>query len=305
MKHYFIVNPIAGGVDSTTDITNKAKEIFKDEPGDYEIIVTKKTNDATENVERLCKENEAKKEPDDLMFYACGGDGTCFEVLNGLVNHQHALFSIVPVGSCNDFLKSFPGYDFNDINKIVHGIEKQIDILKVNEYYSLNVCNIGFDADVNYDCVKNRAKYKTVKESYNAAIIKNLLKPIGTKVKVICDNKDYFEGKVLLMSYANGGYYGGSFHCAPYFKCDDGLLDVGIIKKVSRLTFAKLLKYYKIGTHYEQKGADKIMMHCYAKKVKVLAEKPLIVTIDGESFFWQEINIDIVPRAIRFVFPKM
>ena len=68
--------------------------------------------------------------------------------------------TIVPVGSCNDFLKSYPECDFSIIENLIDGEEKTIDVLKVNDRYSLNVANIGYDAKVNYDCVRFRYKYK-------------------------------------------------------------------------------------------------------------------------------------------------
>ena len=58
-----------------------------------------------------------------------------------------------------------------------------------------------------------------------------------------------FEGKSLLLALCNGEYYGGSYRCAPYAIQDDGLMEVSIVKKVSRLTFLRLVGGYKKGEH--------------------------------------------------------
>lgn len=304
MKHYFIVNPVAGTHDSTEYIKDEVNRIFENHSEDYVVYITHKICDATEYVHQVCIENEKSEKPEDIAFYACGGDGSSFEVLNGLVGFSHALFAVVPVGSCNDFLKSLPEYDFSSLENLVKGTEKTIDIIRVNEYYSLNVCNIGFDSKVNYDCVKNRKKHKNIKKAYNAAIIKNLLKPWNDKVQVCVDGKELYNGKVLLMSFANGEFYGGGYHCAPFAKIDDGLIDVCLVKKVSRLTFARLIPYYKNGTLHELNVAKRLTRTKKGKKITITSDKTLTVTIDGETFFWKNIDISILPKSLRLILPK-
>lgn len=304
MKHYFIINPIAGRNDSTEYITQEVERIFENRKEEYVVYITHKICDATDYVSKICMENEKSESPEDIVFYACGGDGSCFEVLNGLAGYKHALFTVVPVGSCNDFLKSFPEYDFSNLEDLVNGVEKQIDIIKINEYYSLNVCNIGFDSKVNYDCVANRKKYKTIKQAYNAAIIKNILKPWNDKVEIAMDSKVIFKGKLLLSAFANGNYYGGGYHCAPLAKVDDGLIDACIIKKVSRITFASLIKYFKDGTLLNKKQAKNIVTYKKGRKISITSDKTLTVTIDGESFFWKNIDINVVTKGLRFILPN-
>lgn len=304
MKHYFIVNPIAGRNDSTEYITNEVNRIFENRNEEHVIYITHKICDATDYVRLVCEENEKSDSPEDIVFYACGGDGSSFEVLNGLVGFPHALFAVVPVGSCNDFLKSFPEYDFSSLENLVNGVEKKIDIIKINEYYALNVCNIGFDAKVNYDCVINRQKHKNIKKAYNSAIIKNLLKPWNDKVEIIMDGKTLFKGKLLLSAFANGSFYGGGYHCAPLAKVDDGLLDACVIKKVSRLTFASLIKTFKNGKHLETKRTKNIITYKKGRKISITSDKTLVVTVDGESFFWKNIDINVVTKGLRFIMPN-
>lgn len=306
MKHCFIINPFAGRHDSSLELEESLKKIFENRNDTYDIYVTKGPNDATFEIKKRCSENETLDHPEDITFYICGGDGTCFEAVNGIVGFKYARMTIVPVGSCNDFLKSFPEYDFSNLESLINGNEKLIDVLKVNDKYSLNVANIGYDAKVNYDCVRFRHKYKTVKQSYNHAIVRNILKPLGDKVEVTIDNnRNIFNKKSLLLVIANGGYYGGGFHCAPFSRCDDGLLDIIIVKKVSIITFARLIKDYKAGTHLENKKFKNIITFDRTKKILIESPKELCLCLDGETFHTKKIEAEVMHKAIRFVFPKM
>lgn len=305
MKHIFIVNPFAGRKDSTNLFNELLPKIFENRDEEYEIYQTKGNNDATLEIKRRCIENEKLEQPEELTFYICGGDGTCFEAVNGIYGYPHARMTIVPIGSCNDFLKTFPGMNFMDIEALIEGEERRIDILKVNGKYSLNVANIGYDAKVNYDCVRFRHKYKTVKKSYNAAIVRNLLKPLGDQVTIYDeDNNVIFDKKALLMAFGNGGFYGGGYNCAPYASVEDGLFDMVIVKKVSIITFARLIKSYKAGLHLETPKFKKIITFKKLRKVIIEGKKELCLCLDGETFHSKRISLEIVSNAIRFVFPR-
>lgn len=304
MKHYFIINPIAGRHDSSETLEERIDKIFSERPDTYLIYITKGPNDATFFIKKTSIENEQSKNPEDITFYICGGDGTCFEAVNGIVGYPHSRMTIVPVGSCNDFLKVLKGYDFMNIEALVNGEEQNIDVLKVNDRYSLNVANIGFDAKVNYDCVRFRYKYKTVKQSYTHAIVRNLFKKLGDKVKITVDDNEVIDKTTLLMAFANGGFYGGGYNCAPLADVTDGLLDMVLVKKISVLTFAKLVKYYKAGKHVNNKRFEKIVTYKKCHKVTVESDDLLCLCLDGETFHMNKIDIEIVPQSVRFVFPK-
>ncbi len=307
MIHYFLINPIAGRNDSTETIEEKVKKIFDEgnNPNDsYMVHITEGPNDATIAIKKYCIENEARDNPIETTFYICGGDGTCFEAVNGIIGFPHARMTIVPVGSCNDFLKTLKGYDFMDIKSLINGEERKIDVLKANDFYALNVANIGYDAKVNYDCVRFRYKYKTVKQSYNHAIVRNLFKPLGDMVTITSNEEELYHQKALLMAFANGGYYGGGYNCAPKAVIDDGLLEMVVVKKVGILTFAKLIKYYKNGQHIDNPRFSKIITYRRLNSVTIESDKELCLCLDGETFHTKKVNIEIVPQALRFVFPK-
>ena len=82
MKHLFIVNPTAGGKDSTSEVRAKVEEAFSTREGQYEIYVTRAPLDATEKIKSEASTGEH------IRAYACGGDGTFNECISGAGAHR-------------------------------------------------------------------------------------------------------------------------------------------------------------------------------------------------------------------------
>ena len=142
MKYVFIINPNSGKKELKDSLLNDLEK-YK-EKLDYEIYISKKEKDATLYVDDYCKKNK-----EDIIFVACGGDGTINEVVNGAINHRNAIVTCYPCGSGNDFVKIYGGKEkFLNLENILSGIETKIDVMKVNDKYAVNVTNFGYDAEV-------------------------------------------------------------------------------------------------------------------------------------------------------------
>ncbi len=153
MKHIFVINPHAGKCDATDSIRQQINDLCLD--FDHEIYVTSAPGDATFYVQKYCKENPSKN----IRFYACGGDGTINEVVSGIVGQPNTEMTCYPSGSGNDYVKYFGGStEFLDIRRLVSGTVKQVDVMRVNDRYALNVCNFGFDAIVCKTMIQVRRK---------------------------------------------------------------------------------------------------------------------------------------------------
>lgn len=300
MKYYFILNPTAGSGIKGKEFLTRFEELKSKNEYDLNIYETVGVGDSTRFVAEIC----TKYPDEDICIFACGGDGTMNEVVTGVANYSNAILGIVPTGSCNDFLKSFNEYDFMDLEKQVNGTIINCDLLKVDEFYSLNVTNIGFDAKVNYDQIRLRPKYNNVKKAYNKAIINNILKPLGDKVKVTIDDEVVFDGKALLMAFGNGNFYGGGYNCTPCADVSDGLIDYQIIKKVSVITFAALIGKFKKGLIYGNPKYKRIAKSGKAKKIIVESPNTLTICIDGETIHRNKVTIEILKHKIRFILPK-
>ena len=89
-------------------------------------------------------------------------------------------------------------------------------------------------------------------------VLLTLLKPMGKTIHLTYvdeyGNTETIQKKLLLCLIANGGYYGGGFHCAPRASLDDGLLELICVDKISRLKFLSFFLGYRKGKHLLQDG---------------------------------------------------
>ena len=114
-----------------------------------------------------------------------------------------------------------------------------------------------------------------------------------------------------MCAICNGRTYGGGFCAAPEAQPDDGWLDVYIIRKVSRMTIAKLLGMYKSGKHFQNgqlvRAAEPYFIYRRAKQVSLRAADgrgPIVATADGECAPKEQITVQVQPLAGRILLPK-
>ena len=109
MKHLFLINPAAGACDRSVQLSTAIRKSF--DGADFEIHISKGPGDCT----RITKQAAQAGSP--LRVYACGGDGTLNEVINGAAGFEHVFVTHVPYGSGNDFIKIFSDTSaFRDLN---------------------------------------------------------------------------------------------------------------------------------------------------------------------------------------------
>ena len=301
MKHYFIVNPAAGKQNSCDRLIEEISKYT--DRYDIEIHVTTAPLDATEFVRKTCQEN-----PDaDMRFYACGGDGTLSEVVNGAVGFPNASVSCYPCGSGDDFVKYYGGrQNFLDIEALMNANDDLIDVLAINDsVYSINVVNFGFDTKVCKTMIKVRRK-KIIggKRSYVTGVVTALITAMKNKCSVTADGELLNpKGKILLCTLANGSYVGGSFYCAPKSINNDGLIDIALFRPLSRFTFVKLLPVYTKGGHLDDPRFKKYFEYRRVKSVSISAPEGFSLTVDGEILDGTEFTVSVLPKALRFAVP--
>lgn len=299
MKYVFIINPRAGESDNEETIRREAEATGCD----CEFYVTKAVGDATEFVRNWCKENKGEA----VRFIACGGDGTINEVFNGAVGQENVSVTCYPCGSGNDFIKTFGGAEkFLDIAKLVSAPVRKLDLLKVGDRYSDNVVNFGFDTTVAITVNTDRDKTgHGSKSSYTKGIVKALLTSMNNSCSVVADGEDINpDGKMLLCTLSNCQYVGGSFKCAPRAKSDDGLIEICLVKPISRLRFVKLLPIYTNGQHLDDESLRDILVYRQAKKIEVTAPEGFAFSLDGEIIYSTHFTVEIVPAALDLAVPE-
>lgn len=301
MKHIFVVNPNAGRKDRFSDICELLKKY--DGKIDYEVYKTTCKGDGREFVK-----NYLSSHPKDEIyrFYAIGGDGSLHDVVNGAYMFPNAEVSCFPSGSGNDFIKSFKDHSgFRDIDKLINGKVKKVDLLKANNKVSINIFNYGFDGEVTFKMHKiKRWPLMSGKGAYNLAAISSLMFNMSTQMKITLDDEVVFDDKGLLIAVANGHTYGGGYKCAPLSLVDDGLIDVCLIKKVSRFSAPGLMGVYKKGEHLESEKLKGKVIYKKCKHVVIESPQPVAYAIDGEVFREAKIDITILPLALNFVLPE-
>lgn len=295
MRDVYIINPTAGKQDSSANLIEQIKLYYGN---DAKIIITEGVGDA-----KIKAEKEAQT-GDEVRIFACGGDGTCFEVLNGIVGYENVSLGVIPIGSANDFLKYFgldSKKDFLDIEKQKYGKLVPVDLIKAGDYYCLNQCCAGMDAMVADDMkIFKRLPFVSGPTAYNLAIVKTLLRKLGIKAKLIIDNDKVKEGRFLFAVCANAPAYGGGYMSAPNSNPFDGVLNWLSVDVISRLRILKFLPLYKAGKH---EGLD-ICSVGECQCFEIITEKPIPVSLDGEILHTKNIKCEIVKKAIKFVVPE-
>ncbi len=301
MKYHFILNPKAGNGKRVDEISRAIETACEEAKIDYCIYTTKAPLDATEYVKKALEEQDGSH-----RFYACGGDGTLCELINGAPNNDRAEFGLVPIGTGNDFRRNFSDKDmFFDIKRQIEGESRKIDLLKYEDRYCVNIINIGFDCNVVYEMGKiKNVKFIPNKLAYIAGIVVTLFKKMYCKMKITAEGIDEIDRELLLIAIANGKFYGGGFKAAPYASLHDSIFDISIVEKVSRLTFMSLVGKYKKGTHLETKTGKRCITYLRAKDLTIEFDKPTNICVDGEIEFAEKVKISIEPSAASFIIPK-
>lgn len=296
MKHLFIVNPAAGGEDKTGYVTEKAAAVLSGRDEAWEIYVTKAPMDGCEKIRAEAASGET------LRVYACGGDGTLNECVNGAAGLSNVAVTHFPCGTGNDTIKMF-GDDkerFFDLRQLVEGEAYPMDVICCNERCSMNICSVGIDARIG--C--NVHKYSALPliggaVAYVVSTVVELVRGVKRHMKVTTGGKVY-DMPMTLVCACNGQFYGGGFHPVPSARPDDGLLDFLVIRGVSRLTFLRL-----VGAYAQGKGEKypQYITHLRGTEMTIECAEELTVNVDGEELHAKTVHFEIVPGGVNFILP--
>ena len=298
MKHLFIVNPIAGGRDKTGEVRARAEAAFASREDGFEIYVTAGPMDAARRIEE-----EAGKE-EHLRVYACGGDGTFNECVCGAALKPNVAVCPFPTGTGNDFCRMFGEEKelFRDLDALLDGWEKPIDLLACNGRWSANICSVGVDARIGTDV----HKYSHIpliggSTGYVVSAAVNMFKGIASPMEIRCGDFSA-DGKHTLVCACNGRFYGGGFNPSLDARPDDGIMDVFIVKKVNLLQFAALIGKYAKG-HADE--LPQFITHLRtADDVVIRFSEETVAQLDGEALRASEFRFRIVPGALRLIVPR-
>lgn len=296
MRYVFLINPIAGKGKGPETLTPAIHKYFEKSDADYKILLTEAPDDA-----RIKAKAEAEI-GDEVTIFACGGDGTIFETLNGLYGYENVRLGVIPCGSGNDFLKFFDNRElFLDVSAQLEGKETYIDIIKADDIYCMNICSLGMDAVVADGMTKfKNLPFVSGSMAYKLSVLKTFLGKLGVKVKVTIDDK--FMGVIdsLFAVAANGTTYGGGYSASPKASPFDGKLNFLIVEKISKLKILSFLKLYEEGRHEELPCC--ISGTCSSMEIET--EEPAPINLDGEIIHKTKVRFEVAKRGVKFVLPR-
>lgn len=234
--------------------------------------------DAHDLRERLARAN---LEPFDGVI-AAGGDGTLFQVLNGLyANPERRPLGLIPLGTGNAFAREFgllPSAWKTAVARLAEGRTRRVDVGRVEwsggVYYFLNIVGIGFAVDAGLAARKLKFAGRS---AYTLGALWRMLRLRSYPLDMRLDGERVQQDNVFV-EVSNSRFTGTSFLMAPGAELDDGLLDVTWLSRVPRLRLAWLFRSIFSGRHV---GYPEVETR-QAREIQLDAPTSYLLMPDGE-----------------------
>ncbi|MGB4843050.1 MAG: YegS/Rv2252/BmrU family lipid kinase [Ferruginibacter sp.] len=296
-KFIYFINPISG-----TGKKIKLQEIITEETNrkniSFEILHTNAAGEYT-----YLKQKIAAEKITDIIV--CGGDGTVNQIASALQGVSVNI-GIIPMGSGNGL--AFAAKIPKQINKALQIVFKDnavsVDSFYINKKFSCMLCGLGFDAQVAHDFARQQKR------------------GLGTYVKQSTKNfftaKAYpfelnIDGNIILtdayfISIANSNQFGNNFTIAPQASLHDGLLDIVVVNKMSKMRMIwTVLKQIRNGQvrMYEDKKYHRNNIHYFqTKKLQIKNPQLAPLHIDGDpAETTTTFDIEIIENAFKLLMP--
>jgi YegS/Rv2252/BmrU family lipid kinase len=240
------------------------------------------------------------------LVVAAGGDGTVNEVVNGLMRAGEkgasSTLGIIPVGSGNDFAW-FAGVPLDPVSagrRLVGERTRQVDVGHIRlargrERYFANGCGIGFDGRVSLEVERLRRLPGFL--MYLVSVLRTIvLYHQAPRLRIRLDEQELIQ-PTMMLTVSNGRRHGGGFLVTPQAELDDGLFDVCLAGKLSRLGMLMVIPRFVRGTHVTH---PQVRM-TRARQVSVESPAPLAIHLDGEIFASdaRQIQVRLLPSALQ------
>ncbi len=307
-KWFIVVNPKAGSNKCKEDWP-EIKSLLETNGFDFQFAITQYQRHAIELVQDALESGYHN-------FISVGGDGTLNEVINGIfINHQQLLpeivLGVITVGTGNDWGRTHKmpaDYDkmitvLKSQNIFNHDIGKakyRFDNDDKNRYF-INIAGMGFDAMV-------AKKVNVLKEKgfrgllvYMYSLLSSLIGFKSAQLIIYSEGKMIYSNSTFLASIGICKYNGGGMMLLPDAIPDDGLFDVTIIRKVSRLKVLANIKNVFDGSFVKIKEVKRFR----GKSFTIISEPPhaLNLETDGESLGNSPLDFEVLPKALKIIVP--
>jgi len=234
-----------------------------------------------------------------------GGDGTINQVVNSL-RKLKLQFGILPSGSGNGlaFSAGIPKNAEKALKVVFKGKSNWCDAFLINETFACMLCGLGFDAQVAYDFAndpkRGLATYikKTVSNFFTAKTYPFVLSTQGKQIKT----------EALFISIANSNQFGNNFTIAPKASLNDGLLDIVVMAKQSKLS-ALLRAFWQVGGYNRLQKLEVInenasVLYFQTDEIKIDNPQLAPIHIDGDpAETKKKISVEILKDSFRLICP--
>jgi diacylglycerol kinase (ATP) len=292
-----IVNPAAGG-GRCGRLAPAALERVREAGIDLDVAYTSSPGEAS----ALARSAYAKGERN---FLAVGGDGTSYEIINGLFpeaeTRGRVALGFLPLGTGNSFLRDFTSRGVeHTIEALREGRCRACDLIRLRhtqgEIYFLNLLSLGFPADVGE--LANRRFKRWGELGYILGVFTRLAGIRHSAFPHRLDSASEWDRRsCLFLTFSNSKFTGGKMMIAPKADATDGLIEYVRWSPVGRLRLLGLFPRLFTGTHIEHRLASRAA----AQRVEFDLEEPVNAMVDGEILRLKCRSVEILPAALDVV----
>jgi diacylglycerol kinase (ATP) len=292
-----IVNPAAGG-GRTRRLLDPALERLR--AGGIEITVaeTSAAGDATRIAHDAYQRGIRH-------FIAVGGDGTAYEIVNGLypqaLEGEKPTLAFLPLGTGNSFLRDFSHRGVEHaIESLLAHRNRPCDVLRLRHrggvIHYINLLSMGFSADVATLRARRFASWGEL--GYVTAIFLTLARFNRRPFPVRVEGENKFDDRpCLFLTFSNSKYTGGTMMIAPNADINDGLIEYVRWGPIGRLGLIRNLPTLYDGTHVNHPLAERRAV----SRVEFNLDAPVDIMVDGEVLTLHCEVLDVLPAALNVV----
>ncbi len=235
-----------------------------------------------------------------------GGDGTVSQVVHSLMKLD-LNFGIIPCGSGNGlaYAAGIGKKPATALATVFSGSAVATDGFIINNQFACMLTGLGFDAKVAHDFAEQPKRGLT---TYVKQVVKNFFSAKTYTFELIL-NKQRFSTDAFFISIANSNQFGNNFTIAPRASLSDGLLDIVIVTKQSKLnvllkTLGQVRGKNKLQTGHIEEN-KKGVIYFQTDKLKIINSQRAPMHIDGDPAETpDELNIEVIPRCFRLLQPR-
>jgi YegS/Rv2252/BmrU family lipid kinase len=295
MKNYLaIINPAAGG-GRCGKLAAGTLQRLRTHGLTIEVVETRQPGDAT----RIARERYAQGF---RRFLAGGGDGTSYEIVNGLFPRDAAAervsLGFLPLGTGNSFLRDFAdnGAEYA-IEAIAAGRARACDVIRLKHrdgvLHYINLMSVGFTAEAGE--LTNRRFKRLGEAGYLAATLLCWLRLHFPVFPLRLDGAaEVDQHPCTYLTFSNSRFTGGKLMIAPFADTADGLIEVTRVGPIGRWDFALTFPKIFSGAHMPHP----LISRAAARRVDFRMSAAVDVMIDGEIVRCEPQTLEVLPLAM-------